>query len=518
MPDAASSGISGRPVSLLIAALGGEGGGVLTNWIVEAATAADYPVQSTSIPGVAQRTGATTYYLEIHPEPHDTLAGREPVMTLTPGPGDIDLMVASEILEAGRALENGFISPDRTTLIASTHRIYAVAEKSAMADGRFDASVIIEAAQQLSQNAILLDFSALARDSGSIVNAVLAGAIAATGKLPFEARFLEDAIRQSGIAVEANLEGFRRGHEQAEIATAKAEIAEERTTPGSAARAQGVAALEELQATLAKNLPDCPIEVPEAGLLKVIDFQDADYGRLYVERLTRLVHAPGNGQAQSDLLISSARGLANWMAFDDVVRVADLKTRAERFRRVRSEVRAGTDDPMHIVDYFKPGLEEVCAILPSLLARPILSWAERTGRLDRWHLGLYIRTTSIPGYALLRTLANMRRLRRLGYRYKREQRDIEAWLEVLIETKARDLGLAFEIAECARLIRGYGETHRRGQGNFDRIVNEIVRPGLATPTSAGIGDLALGVRSAREAALADPEGRALDAAIQLAAE
>jgi indolepyruvate ferredoxin oxidoreductase beta subunit len=48
------------PVKLLIAALGGEGGGVLTDWIVRAATLAGYPVQSTSIPGVAQRTGATT--------------------------------------------------------------------------------------------------------------------------------------------------------------------------------------------------------------------------------------------------------------------------------------------------------------------------------------------------------------------------------------------------------------------------------------------------------------------------
>ena len=56
-----------RPIAMLIAALGGEGGGVLTDWIVGAAADAGYPVQSTSIPGVAQRTGATTYYIEILP-------------------------------------------------------------------------------------------------------------------------------------------------------------------------------------------------------------------------------------------------------------------------------------------------------------------------------------------------------------------------------------------------------------------------------------------------------------------
>src|SRR5674476_802384 len=83
---------------VLIAALGGEGGGVLTNWIVSAAEQAGYPVQSTSIPGVAQRTGATTYYIEIFPVRARELGGKRPVLALTPGVGDIDIAVASELL------------------------------------------------------------------------------------------------------------------------------------------------------------------------------------------------------------------------------------------------------------------------------------------------------------------------------------------------------------------------------------------------------------------------------------
>jgi len=75
-----------RPITVLIAALGGEGGGVLADWIIAAATARDYPVQSTSIPGVAQRTGATTYYVEIFPAKIAELGGKRPVMTLTPAP------------------------------------------------------------------------------------------------------------------------------------------------------------------------------------------------------------------------------------------------------------------------------------------------------------------------------------------------------------------------------------------------------------------------------------------------
>ena len=102
-----------RPITVLIAALGGEGGGVLADWIIAAATARDYPVQSTSIPGVAQRTGATTYYVEIYPAKISELGAKRPVMTLTPAPSYVDVMVASELLEAGRAMQNGFVTRDR---------------------------------------------------------------------------------------------------------------------------------------------------------------------------------------------------------------------------------------------------------------------------------------------------------------------------------------------------------------------------------------------------------------------
>src|SRR5204862_494628 len=101
-----------RPITILIAALGGEGGGVMADWLMEAATASELPAQATSIPGVAQRTGATTYYLEIFPARRTELGGREPVLSLTPSPGNVDIMVASELIEAGRAMTNGFVNPE----------------------------------------------------------------------------------------------------------------------------------------------------------------------------------------------------------------------------------------------------------------------------------------------------------------------------------------------------------------------------------------------------------------------
>ena len=202
-----------RPITILIAALGGEGGGVMADWLMEAATSAGYPAQATSIPGVAQRTGATTYYLEIFPAVRSELAGKDPVLSLTPSPGNVDIMVASELVEAGRAMQNGYVSPERTTLIASTHRIYATVEKMQMADGRVDSSRVVGAAAQLARQSVLFDMRKLAQESGTVINAVLFGAMAGSGVLPLSRDACEQAIRRGGRGTEASLRGFAAGYE-----------------------------------------------------------------------------------------------------------------------------------------------------------------------------------------------------------------------------------------------------------------------------------------------------------------
>ena len=129
---------------ILIAALGGEGGGVLADWLVQCALRHGLPVQATSVPGVAQRTGATSYYIELLREPAP--AGATPVFGLTPVAGRVDVVVASELLEAARMVERGFVTA-RTTLLASTHRIYTTVEKMHMADGRQDPQRLADAAR-----------------------------------------------------------------------------------------------------------------------------------------------------------------------------------------------------------------------------------------------------------------------------------------------------------------------------------------------------------------------------------
>jgi indolepyruvate ferredoxin oxidoreductase beta subunit len=495
------SGVPERPLGILVAALGGEGGGVLADWLVSAATAAGYPVQSTSIPGVAQRTGATTYYLELYPARRDALGGREPLLALTPSPGNVDVMVASELIEAGRALQNGYVTPDRTTLIASTHRVYAMAEKSAMGDGRFDATRVRRAAEALARRVVLFDMERLTRQSGTVISAVLFGAIAGSGALPLPRDLCERAIRESGKGAEASLRGFAAGFAAAAGAA----------TPAADA---AVAAVVPAAARVRRDFPSATHDVLERGVARLADYQDAAYAELYLDRLASVLEAErGTGAGAFPLTVETGRQLALWMSYEDVVRVADLKTRAERFDRVRREVGAKGHEPVAVTEFLKPGLDEICSLLPPALAGRILAFAERRGWRDRLNVGLHVRTTTVTGYLMLRALARLKAWRRRSSRFADEQRLIERWLAAICRAAGEDIALALEISACARLIKGYGETHRRGSGNFRRILDALVdgEGGRLAPQAR-----AAAVRRAREAALADPEGRSLADALAAA--
>ncbi len=489
-----------RPITVLIAALGGEGGGVLADWILAAAVAQGYPVQSTSIPGVAQRTGATTYYLEIYPVRAAELGGRRPVMTLAPSPGDVDVMIASELLEAARALQNGFVTPDRTALIASTHRVYTTVEKLAMGDGRLDSERILEAARALAKRALLFDMHSLAREAGTVISAVMFGALAGSGALPLPRASCEAAIRGAGKGAEASLRGFAAGYSGAGAGAPAA------PAPGDSSRPHAPP-LERVRGTF----PAETHAVLELGAERCAGYQDAAYGALYLDRLepiAKLEREQDGAAAGSKLTNETGRFLALWMCYEDVIRVADLKTRRSRFERVRREVRAVPGEPLHIIEFLKPGLEEVAALLPRRLSRGLMRWAARHGFARRLNVGMQVKTTSLSGFLTLRLLALLRPWRRMSARYADEQVLIERWLGA-IRAGAREPALALEIALCGRLIKGYGETHQRGRDNLLRIMDTLVEGSAVTDAT----ERAIAIRKAREAALADPEGRGLEGSL-----
>lgn len=473
-----------RPVCILVAAMGGEGGGVLADWLIDAATEADFPVQSTSVPGVAQRTGATTYYVEVFPQPRSELAGREPVLSLTPTPGQLDVVAASELVEAGRSIQSGYVDPQRTTLVASTHREYAVSEKVAMSDGRYDSSRVMDAAMQRARRAVILDMRELAVRNGTVINTVMFGAMCGAGVLPFDREACEAAIRRSGKAVEASLRGFAAGFDAAQGRMTASQKLE------SAVRAE-----PEVPGRVAK-LPSALHTIVAEGVKLTTEFQDERYADLYLDRVERLVALAKADETGVKAAMEAARYLALWMSYEDVIRVAFLKTRKERLERVRREVGARSGEPIHMTEYLKPGLDEIASVLPPSLA----AWLRKMAAGKNWHRGLYIRTDTIRGFVMLCILRSLRPLRRHMSRYVEEQASIEKWLTAV--GAAMPTPLALEIALCGNLVKGYGETSRRGHRNLDAILNQVAE-----------GTTAEAVSASRKAALADPEGKQLSAAL-----
>jgi indolepyruvate ferredoxin oxidoreductase, beta subunit len=456
-------------------------------------------VQSTSIPGVAQRTGATTYHIELVPAAFAPTDARRPVLALAPGVGDVDLVVASELMEAGRAVAAGYVTADRTMTIASTSRSYLVVEKMAMGDGRYDPERLVAAVEKNSQTALLLDLEAIARESGAMINAVMLGVIAGASALPIPAEAFEAAIRADGKAVEANLRGFRAG------LTAAREGAQPRALSGKRAHA-ALASLGELESEIA-GMPAPARAIATEGVRRLAAYQDLAYARLYLDRLAPIVEADAKAGAGGKLLAAAARHLAVRMSYEDVIRVAQAKIDPARFSRVAAQMGVKPDQPFSVTEFLKPGVEEFCSILPRWLATRILSYAERHPALARAHWGMELNTASISGYLRFYLLAKLRGFRPKTFRYAQEQQAIDAWLQLVARAAPLSAELAIEIAECARLIKGYGDTHKRGTGNYLLIEKELILPALggAMPPRQA----AEAIANARAAALLDPEGETL---------
>jgi indolepyruvate ferredoxin oxidoreductase beta subunit len=480
-----------KPFTILIAAMGGEGGGVLADWLVDAATSLDFPVQSTSVPGVAQRTGATTYYVEIYPERASTLGGQHPVLCLTPSPGNVDIVAASELVEAGRVLQSGLVNPNKTVLISSTHREYAVSEKAAMGDGRYDAHRVVEAARKLAQHTILFDMRALAQKNGTVINTVIFGAMVGSGVLPLPREACEDAIRRSGKSVENSIKGFSAGFSRS-IAINEEPTADRPRTE----------AFEPNMHARVKALPPSTHGVVSHGVALTSDYQGAEYAKLYLRRVEETYAQELESGAQDFAVTKeAARYLALWMSYEDVIRVADLKTRKDRLVRVRKEVGARDGEPVRLTEYLKPGLDEICSVLPPVSARWLRN--KLAAKARSLNVGLHMRTDTVIGFAMLCVLRSLRPFRPRTSRYVIEQQAIDQWLSAVRSSLARDGALALELAQCGNLVKGYGETNERGRRNLNAILEDVAR----TPSEHAA--LTERVRKARVAALSDPEGREL---------
>src|SRR5258707_9310293 len=493
-----------RPITIAVVALGGEGGGVLADWIVDLAQHGGYLAQTTSVPGVAQRTGATIYYVELFPKIAARAAGREPVLALLPMPGDVDVVLASELMEAARAVERGFVTPDKTLLVASTHRVFAMTEKIALADGREDAAALLAACRDAAHELVAFDMAALADATGSVLSAVLFGAIAESGTLPFGSTGFEAAIRRGQVGVNSSLAAFAAGFEAAHSGEAAAAAAA--SLDGGARDASR--AVRDLLDAAARDFSGEARAVVMIAIPRLDDYQDTSYARHFLARLARFQDIDRQyGDGSGALLAETARQLALGMSYEDTIRVADLKIRSSRFARVREEAQIKDGPILEIAEFFHPRTQEIADTLPAALGRWLLRTPWARGVVDRaTRKGRIVKTTSIGGFLLLYALAKLKPLRRSSLRFASEQAGLANWLNLVAATARADYPLAVQIARMRSLVKGYGETHERGQAKFGKLV--VVVPRLLGRSNSGAT-----LEGLIKAALADEGGQALDKAI-----
>ncbi len=480
-------------IKLAVLAVGGQGGGVLTAWIEALARANGFACQATSVAGVAQRTGATVYYVEMAP-----VGPATPIFSLMPAGGDVDIMITAEMMEAGRSIIRGFVTPDRTTLITSTHRALAVSEKMTPGDGIADSAEVMAAAEIAARRFIAADFDALAVAQGSVISASLFGALAGAEVLPFPRAAFEAVI--DGMGAAASLRAFAAGYE-----AAQGKLAKPLAKPVADLIPAGPAHLLRDWQALADRAARLPVaEMAVLGLRKVVAFQDPAYGAAYLTRVEAVLSCD---RAPFDLTGQAAKYIANAMAYDDVIRVADLKTRLGRAERIAGEMGAQAGNVVQVTEFLHPRAEEIVGLLPARFGARVAASPQWMARIDRvFNKGRRLRTDGLVSFGLLYVLGGLKARRLASLRHAQEVAHLERWLGVAMGYLPANYDLAVEVIRCRRLIKGYSDTHARGLSKFDQVLAGIA-------LVAGRPDAADWARRLREAALQDEEGHALAGAL-----
>jgi indolepyruvate ferredoxin oxidoreductase beta subunit len=421
-------------------------------------------------------------------------------------------------MEAGRAIQRGLVSPDRTTLIASSHRALGILEKTAPGDGIADSEKVAAIARTKAKRFISHDLQRLAEANNSVISASLFGALAASGALPFDRDSFEATIRAGGKGIEPSLAAFAAGAEA--VALGELSPAPMPDKPATAEpKPVGGTALERVEydrgaARIGMEVPMAARDIARIGFQHVVDFQDAAYGHLYLDRLAELAtldRARGGAERSYALTREAAKYLANAMAYDDVIRVADLKTRSSRFARVRDEARAGEDQVIHVTEFMHPRVEEICGTMPARLGRAIEARPRLTRAIDRmFNKGRHVRTDGVFWFVALYSLAGMRRFRRSLLRHQVEEAHIAEWLATVRRAFAANYDLGVEVVRCRRLIKGYSDTRARSESKYGKVLS-------ALPLVENRSDGADWIRRLREAALLDEDGKALDGALKTVA-
>src|SRR5262245_19726903 len=262
---------------------------------------------------------------------------------------------------------------------------------------------------------------------------------------------------------------------------------------------------------LVVGFPDELRPVLQLAVERLVDYQDRAYAEKYLERVRPLVRG-------GDLELAGivARYLAVWMTYEDAVVVAQLKTRANRFERIRRDKGVGAGEIV-VTDFLKPDLDEIYGVLPYRLVAPFARWAERRWPHGRPTLGQHVKTTTVSGFLRVWMLTWLKPLRPISYRAYEEHARMERWLAAVARCEQWDDGLACEMGRAAQLVKGYGDVRRRMAGHFDRLLEAVLRTAEREAAASGKFEASRSLAARyRTLVLQGPDSEA--AAVALAAE
>jgi indolepyruvate ferredoxin oxidoreductase beta subunit len=170
------------------------------------------------------------------------------------------------------------------------------------------------------------------------------------------------------------------------------------------------------------------------------------------------------------------------MSYEDGIRVADLKIKSDRFKRIKEEMRLRDDQVFKVVDYLKPDAEEIYGLLPYFLVAPVVRFTQ-TGLFKKiWPgkkpltFGQTPTTTSFSGYAMLWCLTKMKFMRRRSFRYRKEHALIKKYREAVKYYASLDYRVGCLVSKSASMVKGYGKVRRRTMNAFTRFIDNVISP------------------------------------------
>ena len=470
-------------LKILIPAVGGQGGGILTEWLIKAFEAENYDVQGISLPGLSQRGGSTTYYIEAFPNDNNT----EIIFSQYPLPGDIDLILSQELLELGRVLKEGYGS-DKTTIISSTHRTYSTQEKLPISSGIYSEEVLTNFAKEFSGEFIGIETLELARQNGMdelAANAILIGALSSAGLLPLRKESFQNAIESVGIAVKINLKAFDVGYDHAlnnkTGSGAGVDKSDFENNELKYISANDREKIETAISSLTGFYPDFLVPLISEAVVRLADYQGFWYSDKYLSYIDRIRTIDDSNPNQDFKLCENViKNLALLMSYEDGIRVSELKIRDERFKRIKEEMMIKDNQVFSVVDYLKPDAEEVYGLFPNFMIAPAV-YLINTGAFKiiwRKKEPLTISqkpvTTSFFGFFRVWLLSKLRFMRPYSYRYRNEHRIIDIYLDSVDKYARVDYDLGTLVSRSGSVIKGYGRVRRRTIEAFLRLNKNVL--------------------------------------------